>query len=439
MFLGLEIHSSITSQESVSSCGTDELCLRGHRLTMTWLKQNPPTEYEQTVICQSKFGGIRAKFQVAFDPKNHTVFWVPNGMLLQLKRHPSRQEAYVLLGECALTHYGSLPALVVHDCGRFFADFKPRFDLQDLRSLWELCMDVKSVSYLCRIRFWLSWLKVPDTIMGLETVGRVLSAYDSLDILSRSCTLEPDTQRLFDFLSFCQSEDTWRVLEKSRVSLATPVLRNIQDINELCLSWLQCYRKTETLIGQCSRETYEDVTWRVEFLEHLDAWEKTTETLSKELGWTKSFSWPFISPPGFYTWDHVEDDTSSPLKQLMRWAQSIIWTSEEPSEVDIWDRVKDKKAETKLVSVISNNFNGVRFRFNLPATATRSRHERINYILEPWGGEWTETIRSIPYLLAISSRLDSWDRLGLREKLLEHGAWRNEGLEIFPAETITVL
>ncbi|KAH7246971.1 heterokaryon incompatibility protein-domain-containing protein [Fusarium solani] len=435
-FKDLEIHTSITPQEWISSCGTNELFLRGHRLTMPELVEGSSIEYWQIAEFRGDKWEIRAKFQVDFDPQEDTIFWIPNGVFLQLRRHPNREEAYTVLGECDVKQSGAFPAI-----GKSFADaLEPHY----LRPLWQLCMDLEYVSHRNRVQYKLESLILPDTSMGWEHAKNVLNAYDSLDTSDRRHILDPDARTMFDFLSFCQSEDTWATLRRSRFGFNHRDWPDAQNINELCQSWLQCYEKAENILGQFLKTTYENVALRLKFLKHLETWEKTTETLLKELKWSERRSWPFKPAPRLYRWDCDEVGKDSPGKKIMRWAERSIWPLKELVRFDIMDCFEKKAedgsydGERRLHSVIRNNFNGVRFRFDLPMTAARSRDERIHYILEPWGEEWTGTIRSMPHLLSISKQLSSEDLIRLEKIFLRNGALKSLA-GIGPAETITLL
>ncbi|KAI8655143.1 HET domain-containing protein [Fusarium keratoplasticum] len=450
----LEADSRITFEESIPSCGANELCLRGHRLTMPGLQRDSLTEYSTTRTRKPRVE-IRAKFQVAFDPEDHTVFWMPDGALLQLKRHPTREDAYTFLGGCVIKHASTLPSFIFHY--RDLSDAMYGLKLPALKSLWKLCMNLDCISHHDRIRLRLGSLKLPDTSMGWEKAEHVLNAYDFVNLLDRNRTpLEPDAQQMLHFLRFCQSDDTWEVLEKPNIGLKSRAWYSIQDISDLCLAWLQCYETAEYLIEQSSKITHEDSTLtsrlRSKFLNHLKVWEKTTEALSKALRWTEGSTWPFKTPPRFHKWDCDEDSKDTPdedgkdtLRKKRR-AEMILWPHQKPSRFKMRGRDEGKKAEDssygeemRLRSIIRNNFSGVRLRFDLPVTATRPRDKRVEYVLEPWGEKWAGTIRSIPYLLTVGEHLDSIRSVGSRVKYSKQddSTWKN--LEVRLAETITLL
>ncbi|KAI8713429.1 HET domain-containing protein [Fusarium sp. LHS14.1] len=452
-FKDLDVDSNITLKESISIFGPNELCLRGHRLTMPGLQAYLPTEYSDDRTGENQVR-IQARFPVAFDPEDHTVFWMPDGALLQLKRHPTAEDAHIFLGECAIKHIGTLQSVLHYRC---LSDVMYGLELQDLESLWKFCMNLDCVSHRHWDQFGLGALKLPDTSMGWDKAEHVLNAYDFVTPLNRNRTLlEPGAQQMLQFLCFCQSDDTWKVLENSKV-FEHQTYYNIQDIKDLCLAWLQCYEAVESLIEQSSKITHEHSNsrrrLRLIFLDHLEIWEKTTETLSNALRWTESLAWPFEDPPRFHKWDWDEDVKDTPHEDgkdtLLKkwWAKIILWPSQMPGRDEGKKKENDSYGEgSGLSSVIRNNFNGVRFRFDLPVSVVGLRDSRVDYVLEPWSENWVGTIRSIPYLFAINEQLSSISSLGDRVHQFKRRGpasaqrplgWKS--LEVWPAETITLL
>lgn len=413
-FDDLKIQSSVAPQEPISSCGTNELFLRGHRLVMHRLERASSDEDWKIVTQRGERGEIRARFQVAFDPDDHTIFWMPDGVLLQMKRHPTREDAYVVLGECAVKQSGTFPAIVVNDRGRFFGGPMLGFSLHDLLFLWNLCMDMECISHSCRWRLSVGSLKLPDTSMGWEKASSVLSAPSSPDVLGGIPILEHDAQTVFDFLSFCQRGATWLALERARFYLWSNYRRHQADesmsrtISELCLSWLQCYEEARNILGQFPERLYEDSTRKLKFWTHLNAWEKTAKSLSKALLWA-----PFCL-------------LSFPVLQF-----DILDYDEDEKEMGVY-----YKGERIFNQAIEDNFKDVRMRFNQSSTGWISQDKRVDYILEPWGEEWNATIRSIPHLLVLREKLGPSHFFSLRQMFTE-GGWRS--LLIGPAETITLL
>lgn len=410
-FDDLVIQSSVTLEESVSWNGTDELCLRGHKLVMSNFWEDSPTKYSGAADKNRKF---QAKFQVPFDPEDHSMFWMPNGMLLQLKRNPDRANAYTLLGECDVKTSGLFSAFVAQSRNVSLADAMFGLELEDLGLLWNLCTHLGRVSPRYLNQFGLGSLKLPETSMEWAEAESVLNAHDFGTILCYNHTsLEPNTRQMLDFLRFCRSEETWQALTRLRDltrGLKIPFWQSRRDINQLCLSWLDCYEIAEDLIRKHPGITSKRATLRKEFLQNLKAWQKTTERLSKPLGWAKTSSWPFKSAPRF----SLRDRDGLPRRLHRTLAQG----------------------QMSVASVIVNNFDVVQFRFDQPAAAQKPAHERAAYVLEPWNEEWTETIQSIPHLLDAGAQ--AGQVYSMRSKMLRSGQ-KGGDLHVLLAETITLL
>ncbi|RSL73750.1 hypothetical protein CEP54_000116 [Fusarium duplospermum] len=219
---------SVSKEVSISRDGFEDLDVDSsitlEELTMPGLLRESPTEYSKA---RTKIKvQVRAKFPVAFDPLDHTIFWMPDGTILQLERHPNREDAYIFLGECAIKGLGKFPGLVLH---YRHPDVMDGLELSDLKPLWELCMNLGCISHSERerIQFGLKDLKLPDTSMGWEKAEHACdllaqyfhqwNAYDFERLLDRNRTpLEPDARQMLQFLQFYQSDETWEVLGKSK-------------------------------------------------------------------------------------------------------------------------------------------------------------------------------------------------------------------------------
>ncbi|RTE75145.1 hypothetical protein BHE90_010407 [Fusarium euwallaceae] len=177
----LQICSRISSKEVVFGLEGGELSLWGHRLRIFHDRHKAFTVPSKVVQCsigeQELKWEIQAQFQVDFDPDEHIVFWMSNGLTLHLKRHPAREDTYTLLGECVLKNSGPFPTLVVHNRHASFADAMFGLEPQYLTSLWEV------YTYFGRfIRHYTQRngyrpFMLPDRWTDTEETNRVVNAY----------------------------------------------------------------------------------------------------------------------------------------------------------------------------------------------------------------------------------------------------------------------
>ncbi|UPL02479.1 hypothetical protein LCI18_013413 [Fusarium solani-melongenae] len=365
----LKIHSRISSEEAISNIGTNELYLRGHRLRIFPGRDLPDDECSKVVKCkigeQDLEWKIEAKFSVDFDPKEHTVFWMPNGLILHLKRSRTLEDTYTLLGECALKHSGPFPTLVVHNRRTSFADAMFGLELQDLAPLWKIYLDFKG--FFVRSKMSDEYKPFSQTGVNMEDANEAASKYrdfcsrdefneyrrqihnnrqkstvrrwmfglreiqkpndegtfgqdedsddedsddeDSDDeMLVARGQRDSQIERMIGFESFWEVPGTWERLHSLKTVLQHPESYDIQKINDLCSSWLQHYEEAIRLIWlrDFRRKSEQYVTLATRFLEKLEAWETVTEKLSEALQWAEGFFW-LEEPPS------VRDNEDSSL------------------------------------------------------------------------------------------------------------------------------
>ncbi|KAM0429632.1 hypothetical protein ACHAPT_006237 [Fusarium lateritium] len=462
----LEIRSSVQSHEVVFSCGADGLRLRGHRLrifqnehqhgpgnafTFGWEVEGEhfeshPSLFRFVAVGMADDVDFRAWFDVGFDPEYDIIFCTPNGLTLHLKRHPTRGDAWTFSGGCHLSVLGNFSDIVVRNRRTSFADAMFSLSLEDLEDLWKFCTDLRSILQGRPVQVGSAVFIPPDTRMGRENADDAFNAYrdlytgGTLDILGPKGTLEPDLQTMVDFQDFWEKEDTWKTLHTLYTAVHRPEGYDTQNIELLCQSWLLDYEKAEDLLNllkQSIASNVEDVA--PTFLEHLEAWKSTTGKLFKALHWTHEHSWPFKSFPGVWhrLWDGNWD-----------WDWNWHWNEDSGAE----DSPRGEEGRFDLL--IKKNFERVLHKFNAFADTYRSlawEFARQMDVLEPWGGEWSETIRLIPRFLTIRDQFSLEDLLRLKnlfqlvdlfqlqECSVQRGALRQEDIEIGQAETVTIL
>ncbi|KAM6516186.1 hypothetical protein FALCPG4_014377 [Fusarium falciforme] len=546
----LRIHSTISSENVVSNIGTDELYLRGHRLGIFQRWRNARDEHSRVVRCE--IGGqdleweIRAKFSVGFDPEEHIVFWMSNGLILHLKRSATGEDTYTFLGECVLKHSGPFPTLVVHNRLTSFADAMFGLELQDLACLWKIYMHLEGFFVRTKQKDVFTtvgptWANMKETreaaseyrdfcsqgdfneytrefyrrrrkntarrwMFGFrevqkpnyeETFGR--DDYHDDEMFAARWQVGSQMKRMFDFEFFWWDPGTWERLHSLKTVLQHPESYDIQKINELCGSWLRHYDKTSSLMQRFKVDRKRTLGTQV--LEELKVWETATEKLSEVLQWAEEFFWPeephsaqvpssgsddFPMLEGSWSGDEdnnlippVSEETKAPIvnndnedsevrdnnngsrKEIGSEGPNLL--SDDFAGMLVGDRgdqvesaklegVKPEQSETeggkangsshgnKMMPdwVIKNNFKVVRLRWNeLEAGKGGWRPDR--YVLEPWSDGWAEAIWSIPHLFTVKDQVNLEELFQLEERCVKRGAWRGTKMEIFQAETITLV
>ncbi|WAO94874.1 HET domain-containing protein [Fusarium falciforme] len=330
-FGDLQIQSSITSEKLVSCGGTDELCLRGHKLIIFPDAATGFTRHFQVVRGEAARldlrWEIRAKFPIAFDPVDHVAFWMPGGLALQLKRHPTREGTYTFLGNDVVKSAGPVPTMVQDNCLIPFADAVHGWKLQDLRFLWKFCTHFEEIlqheSAQTGLR--LTSINFPNISIGWENAESFIKAsrapipYSLMVLLSWNRPSMSHVEQMLSFTKFWESQDTWETLHRLDKALHYPEGYDIGTTTELCEAWLQCYKTAKDLINRFLVATNEDATVRPEILEHIEAWESTTEKLSEALNWTEGF-WPFETRP-----------------------RVRVWYRDKPSRAQVWNWCEDSE------------------------------------------------------------------------------------------------
>ncbi|EEU41917.1 uncharacterized protein NECHADRAFT_85980 [Fusarium vanettenii 77-13-4] len=464
-FKELDIHSSISSEEVVSSIGEKGLCLRGHRLRIV---QSGCRELSTEELNQ----GIRAKFPVAFNYERDVVFWMSNGLTLHLKRHAAQEDTYTLLGECYLNRPAPLPTVIVRDRRKSFAESMVGLGLQDVACLWKVYKALEDF-----IRYGSLWdedmhFGLLRAQMNMDEAIRAAKAYRdfcggevfndaSWELYSEQQQdaaiqaifvlgdiLKPKSKvafyglegafgwlaykkayntkwwrdqrkyaikRMVDFQNFWEDLGTWEKLHRFSTLLQHPESYDIQKINQLCEPWLGHYRKAEDLIRLLLRKTSRSRTLETEVLEELKAWEVTTKGLSKALQWTEGFFWPFKRPPSVHVWDNHEEKRTTPkVDNKNLFGMLRFWRDDKTENSRTEEVEEDSPNEQKGTPdwVIKNNFKSVRLR--VKKFQARQEHREfeklvpdpLEYALQPWRGGWVTGIGSISRLLAAKDQLN---------------------------------
>ncbi|RSL38283.1 hypothetical protein CEP53_014998 [Fusarium sp. AF-6] len=458
----LEICSSISSEEVLFRVAKDELHLRGHILSIFdgW-RHTGSTEYSRVVQCT--IGGqklkweIRAQFPVAYDPKQHTVFWMSNGLILHLEqRLSSAYAAYRVLGVCALEHSGPFPALIVHNRRTSFADAMfPLELLQDLTSLWEIYMDFKRF-IRCDRGDEVKPSGLLDTRLDWEGVDGAVSAYRAF--CSREDTFNggwrKDTgnahKTMLDFEGFWEDQATWTTLRILNTGLQCFMGYDNLKITQLCESWVQSYERAHHMIKKLSGETGQDTASVTETLEELEAWERTTKRLSEALQWTGWFSWPFGKPyrvPVYSKEDTKEDseeDSEGDSEEDSEEEDGILEDSETKQRDAEDDEAKASPHDKKMtpdwaMNVLKKTSEGDWVVVRVETWEGDEWHGPAKDRLCPWGDKWAEPIRSIPHLFTAKNQLNLEKVFQLEEICLKRRAWRKERMAICQAEIIILV
>ncbi|RSM08587.1 hypothetical protein CEP52_004600 [Fusarium oligoseptatum] len=292
-----------------------------------------------------------------------------------------------------------------------------------------------------------------------------------------------DKEILLDFENFWEDQGTWERLHSLKIVLRRAEDYGTQKINNICESWLQHNYNARTMLRAWLLAD-EDRRLGTETLEELKAWDMATEELSEALQWTMWFRWPCGRLPWVQDSNlkrpvsekrkaptvnndnedgEVRDSPNSKRRNLGAEQPSLVF--EDLSGVLARDRYvhvedtkpEDAKPEHAKVkggeandsphdqggnpdSVIEKNFEDVQARFN-QFEAGKEYWAFDWQMLQRFSDEWAETIWSLPQFLAVKDELNlEMDRLfQLEESCLKRGAWRNENMQICPAETITLV
>ncbi|KAJ4178947.1 hypothetical protein NW767_014730 [Fusarium falciforme] len=305
-----------------------------------------------------------------------------------------------------------------------YRDFCSREDFNEYRR------EIYNNRQKSTVRRWMFGLSEDQKPNDEGTFGRDEDSDDEMLVARRQRDSQID--KMLDFESFWEDSGTWERLHALKTVLQHPERYDIQKINELCRSWLRHYEKSESVIRELGSRTDQEMTPGTQLLEELKVWETATEQLSEALQWAEGFFWP-KEPLSVRFWGDDEDSNlTHPVSEQEK--ASIVNNDNEDGEAS--GSPHDKKIMPDWV--IKENFSAALLRWNEVETSG-GVWKPDEYVLEPWSGGWFEAIWSIPHLFAAKDQVNLEELFQLEERCVKRGAWRGAKMEIFQAETITLV